>query len=76
MNVFTERRVVGGSDPTVLAEIEIPRLWVQHRSDNAFAVAGRTVADGAGQLKEMLAETMLENRLLKKSVIMDGEENI
>lgn len=25
------------------------------------------------QLKEMLAETMLENRLLKKSVIMDGE---
>jgi len=28
------------------------------------------------QLKEMLAETMLENRLLKKSVIMDGEDNI
>lgn len=30
----------------------------------------------SAQLKEMLAETMLENRLLKKSVIMDGEENI
>ena len=30
----------------------------------------------AGQLKEMLAETMLENRLLKKSVGLDGEENI
>lgn len=29
----------------------------------------------SAQLKEMLAETMLENRLLKKSVIMDGEEN-
>jgi len=28
------------------------------------------------QLKEMLAETMLENRLLKKSVIGDGETNI
>lgn len=28
------------------------------------------------QLKEMLAETMLENRLLKKSVIADGETNI
>lgn len=30
----------------------------------------------SAQLKEMLAETMLENRLLKKSVIMDGEDNI
>lgn len=30
----------------------------------------------SGQLKELLAETMLENRLLKKSVIADGEENI
>lgn len=29
----------------------------------------------SAQLKEMLAETMLENRLLKKSVIMDGEDN-
>ncbi len=28
------------------------------------------------QLKEMLAETMLENRLLKKSVIADGEDGI
>lgn len=28
------------------------------------------------QLKEMLAETMLENRLLKKSVIGDGEDGI
>lgn len=28
------------------------------------------------QLKEMLAETMLENRLLKKSVIADGETDI
>jgi len=28
------------------------------------------------QLKEMLAETMLENRLLKKSVTGDGETNI
>ena len=28
------------------------------------------------QLKEMLAETMLENRLLKKSVIADGEGDI
>ena len=28
------------------------------------------------QLKEMLAETMLENRLLKKSVIADGEDDI
>jgi len=28
------------------------------------------------QLKEMLAETMLENRLLKKSVIADGENGI
>lgn len=28
------------------------------------------------QLKEMLAETMLENRLLKKSVIADGEIDI
>jgi len=30
----------------------------------------------AGQLKELLAETMLENRLLKKSVIMGGEDGI
>lgn len=30
----------------------------------------------SAQLKEMLAETMLENRLLKKSVIMDGEDAI
>jgi hypothetical protein len=30
----------------------------------------------SAQLKEMLAETMLENRLLKKSVIMGGEDNI
>lgn len=30
----------------------------------------------SAQLKEMLAETMLENRLLKKSVIMDGEDTI
>ena len=28
------------------------------------------------QLKEMLAEVMLENRLLKKSVIADGENDI
>ena len=28
------------------------------------------------QLKEMLAEVMLENRLLKKSVIADGEDDI
>ncbi len=28
------------------------------------------------QLKEMLAETMLENRLLKKSGIADGEDGI
>lgn len=27
----------------------------------------------AGQLKEALAEALLENRLLKKSVIADGE---
>lgn len=28
------------------------------------------------QLKEMLAEVMLENRLLKKSVIADGDDDI
>ena len=27
----------------------------------------------AGQLKEALAEALLENRLLKKSVLADGE---
>ena len=30
----------------------------------------------SAQLKEALAESMLENRLLKKSVIADGEEGI
>jgi len=30
----------------------------------------------SAQLKEILAETMLENRLLKKSVIADGEDGI
>jgi transposase len=30
----------------------------------------------SAQLKEMLAETMLENRLLKKSVGLDGEDAI
>lgn len=33
----------------------------------------KTLRDEAQQLKEALAEAMLENRLLKKSVIGDGE---
>ncbi len=35
----------------------------------------KTLREQAVQLKEALAEAMLENRLLKKSVIGDGEEN-
>ncbi len=34
----------------------------------------KTLREQAVQLKEALAEAMLENRLLKKSVIGDGEE--
>lgn len=30
----------------------------------------------SGQLKELLAETMLENRLLKKSVTLGGEDDL
>ena len=33
----------------------------------------KTLRAEAGQLKEMLAELMMENRLLKKSVLGDGE---
>ena len=36
----------------------------------------RTLRNEAAQLKEALAEMMLENRLLKKSVIGDGEDGI
>ncbi len=35
----------------------------------------KTLREQAVQLKEALAEAMLENRLLKKSVIGDGEEH-
>lgn len=35
----------------------------------------QTLREQAVQLKEALAEAMLENRLLKKSVIGDGEEH-
>lgn len=35
----------------------------------------KTLRDEAQQLKEALAEAMLENRLLKKSVIGDGESD-
>ena len=35
----------------------------------------KTLQEQAVQLKEALAEAMLENRLLKKSVIGDGEEH-
>jgi transposase len=36
----------------------------------------QTLREQAVQLKEALAEAMLENRLLKKSVIGDGEDGI
>ncbi len=36
----------------------------------------QTLREQAVQLKEALAEAMLENRLLKKSVIRDGEDGI
>jgi len=36
----------------------------------------KALRDENGQLKEALAEEMLENRLLKKSVIGDGEDGI
>ena len=36
----------------------------------------KTLREEAVQLKEALAEAMLENRLLKKSVIGDGEDGI
>lgn len=35
----------------------------------------KTLRDEAQQLKEALAEAMLENRLLKKSVLGDGESD-
>jgi transposase len=35
----------------------------------------KTLREEARQLKEALAEAMLENRLLKKSVIGDGEDD-
>lgn len=35
----------------------------------------KTLRDEATQLKEALAEAMLENRLLKKSVLGDGESD-
>jgi len=34
----------------------------------------KTLRAESGQLKEMLAELMMENRLLKKSVLGDGED--
>lgn len=34
----------------------------------------KALKDETSQLKEMLAEVMIENRLLKKSVIGDGED--
>ena len=36
----------------------------------------KAIRSEAAQLKEALAEAMLENRLLKKSVIADGEDGI
>ena len=36
----------------------------------------RELRSEARQLKEVLAEQILENRLLKKSVIADGEDDI
>ena len=36
----------------------------------------KTLRKESSQLKEALAETLLENRLLKKSVIGDGEDGI
>jgi transposase len=35
----------------------------------------KALRDETSQLKEMLAEVMMENRLLKKSVIADGEDD-
>ena len=36
----------------------------------------KSLRSQASQLKELLAEVMIENRLLKKSVIGDGEDGI
>ena len=36
----------------------------------------KSLRSQASQLKEMLAEVMIENRLLKKSVVGDGEDGI
>ncbi len=36
----------------------------------------KSLRSQASQLKEMLAEVMIENRLLKKSVLGDGEDGI
>jgi transposase len=36
----------------------------------------KSLRSEASQLKEMLAEVMMENRLLKKSVLGDGEDGI
>ncbi len=36
----------------------------------------KSLRSQASQLKEMLAEMMIENRLLKKSVLGDGEDGI
>ena len=44
------------------------------REANSYEV--KTLRKESQQLKEALAEQMLENRLLKKSVIADGEDDI
>jgi transposase len=36
----------------------------------------KSLRSQAAQLKELLAEMMIENRLLKKSVLGDGEDDI